>query len=330
MPLRQAAEKAGIFVGTALNYNTLHSDASYARVAAEQYNLVTAENGCKWQATEPNYNQFTFTQCDYDYQFAKAHNMTFRGHNLCWSQDNPSWLENGNYSPQQLTQILQNHISSVMGHYPGNEIYAWDVVNEAVDDNPSQQLYKNCVWYPAVPNYVDIAFQAARKANSGMKLFYNDYNILMDSGWMAAKSNAVYGMLKNMTQRGIPVDGIGIQTHLNLGDSLDYNSIVSNFQRFADLGLEVHITEMDVQCGTYTNGQMVPCSSFTEQLAEKQAEFYQTVLKACMAVSKCKNFETWGFTDKYTWTGSNEYPLPFDTNFQPKDAAVSIENQLLS
>lgn len=239
-------------------------------------------------------------------------------------------MNNGNYSPEQLTEILENHINTVIGHYPNSEIYGWDVVNEAVNDDLSKGLYKDCVWYPSVSNYVDIAFKTARKANSNIKLFYNDYDILMDSGWMKSKSDAVYEMIKNMTQRGIPIDGIGIQTHINLGDTLDYNSIFNNFKRFSDLGLEVHITEMDVQCGTYQNGQMVPCSSFTTDIATKQAEYYQTILKACMAVDKCKNFETWGFTDKYTWVGTNEYPLPFDTNYQPKTAALYIENQLLS
>eukprot|EP01083_Nonionella_stella_P196393 722679_1 len=129
-PLRQAAQKAGVMVGAALNYNYLRQDKQYATVGAQQYDLVTAENGCKWGATEPQQNKFDFTQCDYVQNFSKANAMTFRGHNLCWGAYNPSWLQNGNFNADQLKQILQNHITTVIKHYPGNTVYSWDVVNE--------------------------------------------------------------------------------------------------------------------------------------------------------------------------------------------------------
>ena len=274
---------------------------------------------------------------------------------VCWGNSNPQWLLNGNWTPAQLQQILQDHITTVMQHSPLTKliliislsqnskcylivdsfkysVYCWDVVNEAVNDNQANGLYKHNVWYPAIPNYVDIAFETARKANPNTKLFYNDYNILMDSGKQKAKSDAVYNMTKTMLQNGIPLDGIGFQAHLSLAEysQLNYTSIVTNFKRFAGLGLEIHITEMDVSCGSqYKNGSLVPCTNFTQQIETKQAEMYQTVLKACLQVDKCKNFESWGYTDRYTWKGTDEYPLPFDTNLNPKTAAYYIEDELL-
>lgn len=148
---------------------------------------------------------------------------------------NPSWLTNGNFNSQQLRSILQNHIQNVMGHYPNTNAYCWDVVNEAVQDSPSpDNLYKQNVWYPAIPDYVALAFQYAAATNRQTKLFYNDYNILMDSGWMQQKSDAVYNMIKNLTSSGIKVDGIGMQAHLQTSEwPLDYNSVVSNMKRFA-------------------------------------------------------------------------------------------------
>ena len=337
VPLREAATNRGIFIGASLRIQDLqNNDEQYNKVAGEQYDLTTPGNACKWQATEPHYNVFNFTECDYMHNFAVSKNMTFRGHNLCWGNSNPSWLLNGNYTPSQLQTILQTHITTVVEHYPGKKIYCWDVVNEAVSDNPSKNgLYKNNIWYPAIPNYVDLAFQYTKSANSQVKLFYNDYNILLSTGWMQQKSDAVYNMTKTMIKNGIPIDGIGFQAHLNMDDYNyvinGYQNILSNFKRFADLGLEIHITEMDIECGQRaSNGTTIPCQSFTKQIETQQAQMYQTVLNACLNVPNCKNFETWGYTDRYTWRGSNEYPLPWDCNYNPKTAAYYIENALLN
>ena len=134
-PLRVAAENsnAGIFVGAALNYPMLNNDSQYAAVAAQQYNLITSVNGCKFGPTEPKENEFNFTECDYNYNFAVKNNMTFRGHNLIWGVNNPWWLTSKNWTESQLQSIMNNHITTVIQRYnnsPG--IYSWDVVNEAV------------------------------------------------------------------------------------------------------------------------------------------------------------------------------------------------------
>eukprot|EP01084_Bolivina_argentea_P151405 264258_1 len=244
MPLREAADKANIFIGSSGNYNILQQDIEYANTLGQQYSLITAENGCKMTPTEPEYNIFNFTQCDYVYNFAQKWNQTFRGHNLCWNQPhtNPKWLVDGNFTQNQLIQILKNHITTVMQHYINDNksgVYGWDIVNEAVNDNPTENgLYKTGVWYPAIPNYVNLAFQTARKANPNTKLFYNDYMIFSMSGQFAEKSNAVYNMIKQMINNNIPIDGIGFQSHMNIGSfyPLDYNGILSNFKRYADLG----------------------------------------------------------------------------------------------
>ena len=201
-----------------------------------------------------------------------------------------------------------------------------------MNNNQKNGLFNEGIWYPDVPNYVDIAFETARGANPNTKLFYNDYDIYSMKGPTANKANAVYNMTRSMIERGIPIDGVGFQGHMHIDGEypLDYDGIYENFKRFADLGLEIHVTEASIACGTKTNGQYTPCSSFTEELATQQAEMYQTFLKACLAVSNCRSFETWGYTDKYTSLGSSEYPLPFDVDFQPKAAAVYIENVLLN
>eukprot|EP01084_Bolivina_argentea_P276085 470992_1 len=336
MPLKEAAVSRGIFMGSECCDN--------ATMLVQQYSMVTPGNACKWRATEPAYNVFNFTDCDYLYNFAISNNQTFRGHNLCWGQYNPSWLVNGNYNSSQLKSILQNHIHTVMAHYKANytgtgSFYGWDVVNEAINDPPylnDSAQFKTNVWYPAVENYVEVAFKAASDIAKGtdVKLFYNDFNITMDTGYTKQKADAVYNLLKNMKNKGIQVDGIGFEGHMNMGEyesiTNNYDSIVRNFQRFADLGLEIHITEMDIMCGQFVNDILIPCQNFTNSVAQKQAEMYEIMLKACLYVDACKNFETWGFSDRNSWRGSKEYPLPFDYNYKPKCAAYYIENVLLN
>ena len=182
--LKSAAGPRGIFVGAAGNQAHLVQDVKYASTLAAQYSLVTAENACKWAATQPQRDHFVFDKCNDVRDFALLHNLTFRGHNLCWGEYNPSWLEHGGFNATTKRRLLQVHASTVANYY-GNDVYAWDVVNEAISDFQFQSgnitLKKN-VWYPSVPDYIEVALQAARiSAPAGVKLFYNDYNIAFDS-----------------------------------------------------------------------------------------------------------------------------------------------------
>ena len=229
--LREAGSKRGIFIGTAANYGYMQNDNDYKTTLSKEYNLITAENACKWSATEPSENEFDFSQCDFLYNYSVIYNQTFRGHNLCWGDWNPNWLTNGNFDAEEKESLLNNHITTVINHYVDFDgdtnappVYCWDVVNEAVNDNPTNNsFYKTNVWYPDIPNYVDLAFTWAKKATQekengkSVKLFYNDYNILMSASWMKTKSDAVYGMIKNMIRNGIPIDGIGMQGHTSVG-----------------------------------------------------------------------------------------------------------------
>jgi len=319
--LRQAAQGKHFYMGSAVNAGTLHSgETLYNQTLTAQYNLVTAENGCKWGATEPQRGRFDYSQCDTVYNYAKSAGSVFRGHNLCWGEGNPSWLQNGGLSPADKRAALTNHIQNVIKRY--TDVVGWDVVNEAVSDSGTNVL-KPTVWYPDVPDYIDVAFTTARAANPNVKLFYNDYNIASSTGWSAAKSQKVYDMVKSMKQRGIPIDGVGLQLHIDLTYDL-VDGVRQNMQRLADLGLEIHITELDIGCAQGT------CSGWDTQKAQQQANLYVALLKVCMAQPKCTNFETWGFTDKHTWRNTDEHPLPFDENYKGKPAFTSMLQTLVS
>jgi endo-1,4-beta-xylanase len=217
--LRDLAAKLDnpIFVGSAAGASHITSqDTEYNSTLKDQFSLITPENGCKWTATEPQEGKFNFTECDVVFNYSRQYNQAFRGHNLCWGVHNPEWLNGLAGNRSRLEAVLKQHIMMVASRY-GGKAYSWDVVNEAVSDNPQGSNYlKTNIWYPTVPNYIDVAFQAASAADPSAKLFYNDYA----AEGINAKSDAIYDMVKSMMDRGIPIHGIGLQAHLSLVGSM--------------------------------------------------------------------------------------------------------------
>eukprot|EP00727_Mastigamoeba_balamuthi_P001222 m51a1_g11097 putative endo- -beta-xylanase (420) ;mRNA; r:41992-43319 len=310
--LKTAAARTGRFFGGCLTTGHFN-DAKYMALADKHFGLTTAENECKMYATQPQRGQFTFQGCDAILSHAQAHNMAFRGHALVWYSQVATWMKSLQGAAVKK-QVMIDHIKGVLAHYKGKGVYAWDVVNEAVDDSGSKLRDKENVWYPDIPDYIDVAFQTARAADPNVKLFYNDYGA---DGVNQPKANYIYNMVKSMKQRGIPIDGVGFQMHLGTGWSLSEEDHRKNFQRFADLGLEVHITELDVSCDRGSADW------------QKQADTYGRVVRACLAVSKCKSFEVWGVSDNYSWLRPEKTGLLWDASYTAKPAACTVLNEFL-
>jgi endo-1,4-beta-xylanase len=221
-----------------------------------------------------------------------------------------------------LANALTNHIQQVVTHYGSDNVIAWDVVNEAISDNSTADNwgYKTSTWYPTVPDFVTIAFTTARDACPSCSLFYNDYSIASASGWMKSKSDAVYALVQQLLSDGVPIDGVGMQLHISMNFD-DFDGIRENIQRLYDLGLQTHFTEIDVACGNYPD---YDCPAWGDTEQQEQASVYQSLLEICLEEPGCTSFETWGFTDKYTWLtsedGTDQHPLPFDENYEKKPA----------
>ena len=324
--LAQNAAKHGLMVGAAADSPYL-SDGSYAATLGSQYNELTAENEMKFASVAPTATTTDYSGADALVSFAQAHQMAVRGHTLVWHQQVPGWVTSGNYTTSQLSQILQDHITSEMTHFAG-KVYAWDVVNEAFNDDGSGSTpatVRSTIWYdnPGIgfagmgTKYIEQAFNWAHAADPNAKLFYNDYNIEMQN----PKSDAVYLMAQDFTSRGVPLDGIGFQFHINPSFDTTANlaSVTSNFQRFAALGLDIHITELDIALADSST------ASFNAQ-----AKLYGELATICLQQPKCKLFQTWGFTDKYSWIPQfipgHGWALPFDATYQKKPAFTSILN----
>jgi endo-1,4-beta-xylanase len=322
--LREAANSAGVLIGTAVR-PSLFSEAAYSETLSREFSLVEPEDVMKWWTLRQNPEGFDFRRGDEVVRFARAHSMKVRGHCLVWDHDNPAWLNQGQFTPQQLSKILQEHISTVMHHYAG-EVFAWDVINEALDENGRP---RDSIWYnsPGIgfsgqgTAYIEQAFRWAREADPHALLFYNE----AEGEGLNRKSDAIYEMVKDFKKRRVPIDGVGLQMHISRLD-FDSQAVAANIARLTGLGLQVHITELDVSL------PVISGQTSSEDL-QRQAEIYRNVAWACLQNRGCTAIQTWGFTDKYSWIGSHSHgsrgaALPFDKTYRTKPAYRAILDEL--
>lgn len=301
--LGSAAAATGRIFGTAAQAGLL-SNTQYTNVLGTQFSGLTPENEMKWDTTEPSDNAFNFSSADQLVTYAQNHNMKIRGHTLVWHSQLPNWVSNLTGANNVLT-AMNDHITKEMQHFAG-KIWYWDVVNEAFNDDGSRRsdVFQNQIGN----NYIADAFMAAHNADSNAKLCYNDFNIES----MNAKSNAVFNMVQSFKASGVPIDCVGFQSHLIVGQVP--SDFQANLQRFASLGVDVQITELDIR---------MPTPPSTANL-NQQATDYSNVVKACLAVSRCNDMTVWGVDDGHSWVPQT-FPnqgaaLLFDANFQPKPA----------
>ncbi|WP_033343690.1 endo-1,4-beta-xylanase [Catenuloplanes japonicus] len=278
--LQSLAAAKGKTVGFALTSSYL-SESAYKNIADTEFNLVVAENAMKWSSTEPSRNSFTYAAGDQVADYAASGGKQLYGHTLVWHQQYPSWVD-GISSGTDLLAAMKNHVTNVAQHYAG-KVTAWDVVNEAFEDNGSR---RQSIFQTRIGNtYIEEAFKAARAADPAAKLCINDYS----TDAVNAKSTAIYNLVQDFKARGIPIDCVGFQAHLILGQVP--SDLQANLQRFANLGVDVRITELDVRMTT---------PSDASELATQKSDF-QKVFTACANVTRCTGVTVWGLTDKYSW-----------------------------
>ncbi|MEE1927422.1 endo-1,4-beta-xylanase [Streptomyces sp. TRM 70351] len=312
-PLRDLADAKGIHIGNALAGSKLTNNARYREIAATEFNSVTAENAMKWGVLEPNRGSYNWGEADQLVDFAEANGQQVRGHTLIWHSQNPGWLDNGDFSAAEMRQLMRNHIETTVGRYEGR-IAVWDVVNEMFNDDGS---FRRTIWYDALgPDYIAEALTLAHEADPTAKLYLNDYSVEA----VNAKSTAMYNLARDLKARGVPLHGIGLQSHLILGQVP--STMQANIQRFADLGLDVDITELDVRI-------QMPASA--DEL-RRQADDYRAVFDACLAVSRCQGVTVWGVGDNDSWVPDvfEGYgaPLMYDGNYQAKPAYDAVAEAL--
>jgi len=290
---------------------------SHRDLIERQLSSVTAENAMKPDYLQPREGVFNFREADNLVRFAEEHGMVVRGHTLVWHAQTPDWFfrdRDGNliYEKDEITEEdrqlvadrLERHIEAVMTHF-GDSVYAWDVVNEAVSDNAAYTHRPDSPWYRILgDDFVKIAFRKAHEVNPNARLFYNDYN-----AEMAYKRGRIAAMLRSLISEGVPIHGIGIQGHWGVnGPSI--SEIEDGIRLYADMGLEIHITELDVGMDGRT----------PEEQAERYRELFQLFKKYSYAIT---NVTLWGVADDASWRGGED-PLLFDRNHEPKPAFWAV------
>ena len=311
VPLRDLAAAKGKVMGTAVTGSKL--TGTYGDLAGAQFNSLTPGNAMKWGSVEPARGSYDWAEADQIVNFAEAHGQQVRGHTLVWHSQNPGWLTNGTWTAAQLGRLMNDHIALEVGRYKGR-LAAWDVVNEPFNEDGS---YRQTLWYNGLgTGYIAQALTAARAADPAAELYINDYNV----EGVNAKSTALYNLVKSLKEQGVPIDGVGLQAHLIVGQVP--STLQQNIQRFADLGVDVAITELDIR---------MALPSDSTKLAQQAAD-YKAVMNACVAVARCAGVTVWGFTDSDSWVPST-FPgegaaTPYDENYVPKPAYHAIAEAL--
>lgn len=309
--LGEHSEAHGKYFGNAVDNNEL-TDAPYRSIVTSEFSQLTPGNAMKWDATEPQPGQFNYARGDEIVNLARQNGQSVRGHTLLWHNQTPSWVQN--LDAAQLRAATQNHITNLVNHWEG-QLYAWDVVNEPLNEDGT---LRNSFWLQKLgESYIADAFRAARAADPTVKLYINDYN----TDGLGAKSDGMYRLVRSLLAQGVPIDGVGFQSHLAIQYGFP-TSMRQNLQRFADLGLDVAITELDVR-------MVLPSDS--TKLAT-QATYYRDVVDACLGVTRCVGVTIWGYTDKYSWIpgtfpGEGAAHLS-DENFVRKPAYTAVHDLL--
>ncbi|WP_078553762.1 endo-1,4-beta-xylanase [Bacillus alkalicellulosilyticus] len=318
------AFKDHFLIGAATNPWTLKKQSELLK---NHFNSVTAENEMKFVSLQPSENEFTFDNADLMMSFAKENGMGVRGHTLVWHNQTPKWVfEKQDGSPidrDALLMRMKSHIDTVMKRYKG-EIYAWDVVNEAVSDK-DDEILRPSKWLDIIgEDFISKAFEYAHEADPHALLFYNDYNESVPE-----KREKIYKLVKSLKEKDIPIHGVGLQAHWKLENpSLDL--IRQAIERYAELGLKLHITELDVSVFEHEDNRTdlkEPTTDMLERQAERYGELFQLLKEYSRDIT---SVTFWGAADDYTWLdnfpirGRKNWPFPFDEHHKPKQSFYEL------
>jgi len=311
-------------------------------VAREQFNTFTPENSMKWERIHPTLNEFDFVAADALVEFAQKNDQQLVGHALVWHSQIPDWAfedENGiTLSREALLKRMEDHINAVAGRYKG-KIFAWDVVNEAFNEDGSLRESK---WSQIIgDDFIDQAFIYAKKAAPNAKLYYNDYNLFKPE-----KRAGVIALVKRLQSKNIQIDGVGMQAHYSL-DYPDLSQTEDSIVEYSATGVDVMITELDISVLPFPEGetqsadisldialqqefnaysQGIP-DDVNVQLAKRYQDLFKILKKHSDKVSRVT---FWGVSDATTWRndwpmkGRTDYPLLIDRNLQVKDFVSTL------
>ena len=313
-------------IGVAVNKRNV-AQPEHQALIRQEFNSITAENDMKPVSVHPAEGVWHWEGADSIANFCRQNGIKLRGHCLCWHSQFSDWMftdkKGRPVKKEVFYQRLREHIHTVINRYK-DVVYCWDVVNEAIADqafgrpgrpaNPyrDSRLYQLCG-----DEFIVKAFEYAREADPNALLFYNDYNECDP-----AKRDRIYNMVKKMKDAGVPIDGIGMQGHYNIyGPSeADIDAAITKYAQLVD---HIHVTELDVRTNTeqggqlrFSRGERKPLASYLQTLQNDQYNRLFRVFRKHKDV--IDNVTFWNLSDRDSWLGANNHPLPFDENYKPK------------
>ena len=338
--LRAHATARGLLYGAAVNPALLDVDGvaagntadGYTQLVQRQANILVAENAMKWAALRPTAQSFDFALADRLMRFAELTGDRVRGHNLCWHEALPAWFA-ATANKDNARKLLVEHIQTVAGRYRG-QVHSWDVVNEAVNptDGRADGL-RNSPWLELVgPDYIEVAFQTAASADPAAKLTYNEYGIELDTPEQIQKRGQLMVLFRRLKARGIPIQAVGVQSHLQADGPQPGGGLVEFVRQAGKMGLEVFVTEMDVNTRGVEGGP--------EAQDAAVAQVYRNYLGMMLAEPNVSVALTWGITSAHSWLneskqpwakrpdGARQRPLPFDDDMKPTPAFAAIREAI--
>lgn len=314
-PFKVLSQAHGIELGNVAKLNRL-KNKPYVNILTSQYSFLTIDGDGDWTygdgTLRPSPTQYNYTNINKLVSFAKAHNMPIQFHHLVWGEQNflPDWLKNGNYNSAQLLNIIHEHISNVVGHYRG-QIAEYTVVNEAF--TRAEHIDGLSDWWAdhiGSDIYIDDSFIWAHQADPNAKLLLNDFDNETENN----VSNAEYKYAVAAKAKGIPIDGVGMQMHINAADPPSKQAVIENMQRFMAIGLPTYVTEFDI------NLNSVKGSSLYKSQLESQITY--NMVRACIESKACVSFAQIGITDKESLIkqlfNTNSHSFLFNSRYQPK------------
>ncbi len=317
-PLKELAKSHNIELGTHVSLSRI-TDKPYVNIVVSQFSFMTIDGEANWISLHPSPQVYNYAKADKLVAFAKANNMPIQIHHLVWGEQKflPNWLKNGHFNKSQLLGIIHQYITNVVNHFK-NKVAVWSVVNEAF--TRSQHTYGLSDWWAnntgGETTYIDDSFVWAHQTDPNAKLILNDFNNETENNI----SNSEYSYIKTAKAKGIPINGIGMQMHINAANPPSIGAMVKNMKRFAAIGVPVYITEFDVNLNSVKGS-----SAYKNKL---QAQITYNVVRACIESGSCISFDNFGITNKESflkWLGhTDSHSFLFNSRYQPKAAFYSF------
>jgi endo-1,4-beta-xylanase len=329
-------------IGAALNRAQFYEeDLRGVSIVKTQFNTISPENALKWESVHPQSGRYYFEAADRYVTFGEKNKMFIIGHTLIWHNQTPNWVfedeKRNPVSREILLERMHDHIRTVVGRYKGR-IKGWDVVNEALNEDGTM---RQSPWMKIIgEDYIAKAFQFAHEADPNAELYYNDYSLENE-----AKRKGAIALIKKLQAEKIPIRAIGLQGH----DKLDWPSIDQEDQTitdFANLGIRVNITELDVDVLPHASDYLgadvtrnfelqakldpyvkqLP-ENVQQELAKRYTDLFRVFLKHRRSIDRVT---FWCVTDGDSWLnnwpvrGRTNYPLLWDRDGKPKPAFAAV------